>query len=151
MEKLNQYASRYTPISGDFDVSIKVVSQENTHPWAKAGIMVKENMAIPDNNLCNVIVTPSNGFVFQYDWQNTGLINGSAKTAATTQGANNYLRMQRIGDSIYTYARQDTASERILLGSRDFTDLPESLHVGLFAVSHAYEYGTVVFDDWIMQ
>jgi LruC domain-containing protein len=147
----NQYASRYTPISGDFDVSVKVVSQENTHPWAKAGIMVKENMATAQNNLCNVAVTPSNGFAFQYDWQNTGLINGSAKTAATTQGANNYLRMQRIGDSIYTYARQDTASEWILLGSRDFTDLPESLHVGLFAVSHAYEYGTVVFDDWIMQ
>ena len=129
----NQYAARYTQLSGDFDVSVTVTSQENTHPWAKAGIMVKENMAVATNNLCNVVVTPSNGFVFQYDYQNTGLINGSSKTPATTQGVNNYLRMQRVGDSIYTYARQDTNSEWVLLGSRDFSNLPNELHLGLFA------------------
>ena len=147
----NQYAARYTQLSGDFDVSVTVTSQEDTHPWAKAGIMVKENMAVATNNLCNVVVTPSNGFVFQYDYQDTGLINGSSKTPATTQGVNNYLRMQRIGDSIYTYARQDTNSEWVLLGSRDFSNLANELHLGLFAVSHAYEYGTVIFDDWIIE
>jgi hypothetical protein len=146
----NNYAARYTSLDGNFDVSVKVESQDNTHPWAKAGIIVKENMATAENNLCFIGVTPGNGFAFQYDWSGAGLINGHKGAYYQTQGVSNFVRLVREGNTIIGYHKSDNETSWTETSRKSFTDLPSTLQVGLFAVSHSYEYGTVVFDDFTL-
>lgn len=146
----NNFAARYLSLEGDFDVSVKIESQDNTHPWAKAGIIIKENMNVAADQICFTGITPSNGFIFQYDWSGDGLINGHKGVYKATQNRDNYVRMVRSGNVITTYHRQDISENWVVTGSYTFTQLPTILHVGLFAVSHSYDYGTAVFDDFIL-
>jgi LruC domain-containing protein len=145
------YAARYAELTGDFDVSVKIDYQDNSHPWAKAGIMVKHNMNESGNTVCLTGITPSNGFIFQYDWRGTGQMNGSRSVNKTTQGLNNYVRLVRAGNTFTAFHKQSLTDEWSQTYSFTYADVPDSLHVGLFALSHAYDYGTVIFDDWEMQ
>ena len=146
----NNYAARYTELTGNFDVSVKVEYQENTHPWAKAGLLVKHNMNTDGNTVCLTGVTPSNGFIFQYDWKGNGEMNGSRSVSLDTQGVNNYVRLVRTGNTFISYHRQNVTDAWTETYRFEYTDVPETLHVGIFALSHSYDYGTVVFDDWTM-
>ena len=40
----DQFRFAYQKIAGDFSFSVKVDSLKNTHPYAKAGIMVRKNL-----------------------------------------------------------------------------------------------------------
>ena len=146
----NSYASRYLSLSGDFDVSVTIVSQDATHSWAKAGIIMKTDMTVAAANLCLSAITPWNGFIFQYNYNENGLINGHSGHYRSTQGTINYVRLQRVGDSVYSYYRQSSDCCWQLLFIKNFPRLPDTLDVGLFALSHSYNYGTVIFDDWLL-
>ena len=95
-------------------------------------------------------VTPGNGFAFQYDWRGDGQLCGHKGAWRATQGLNNYVRIVRSGNTLIGYHKQDQDSEWIETGRKYYEDMAESLNVGLFAVSHAYEYGTVIFDNFII-
>ena len=146
----NNYAARYTTLDGDFDVSVMVESQDYTHPWAKAGLMIKGNITNPNENLIIMAVTPGNGFAFQYDWRGNGELCGHKGVWRPTQNQNNYVRVVRNGDILIGYHKQDSDSEWIETGRKWYGDMPDSLHIGIFSVSHSYDYGTTVFDDFII-
>ncbi|MCJ7808356.1 MAG: PA14 domain-containing protein, partial [Dehalococcoidia bacterium] len=46
-------------------VSVQVLSMDNTDPWAKAGVMIRENMT-PYSKYAGVFITPSSGVTFQW-------------------------------------------------------------------------------------
>ena len=145
------YTARAAELTGDFDVSIKIEHQDNTHPWAKAGLMVKHNMHETGNIVCLTGITPSNGFIFQYDWRGNGQMNGSRSVNKSTQGLNNYVRLVRVGNKFTGYHKQSLDGEWTPTYSFEYSDVPETLHVGPFAASHSYDYGTVIFDNWLMR
>ena len=50
----------YVPMRGDGVIFARVVSQENTSPWAKSGVMIRAGLA-PDAAFVDVVLTPGNG------------------------------------------------------------------------------------------
>jgi len=51
--------------SGTASIAVKVESLDNTDPFAKAGVMVRETLD-PDSAYVSVLMTPENGVRFQY-------------------------------------------------------------------------------------
>src|SRR5947207_15387252 len=49
----------YVPAQGDLEIMGRVLSLQNTDPWAKAGLMVRESFAANSRNAM-VILTPAN-------------------------------------------------------------------------------------------
>jgi hypothetical protein len=58
------YLSQY-PFIGNGSVQVQVLSVDNTDPWAKAGVMIREKWA-PYSRYAAVFVTPGQGVTFQY-------------------------------------------------------------------------------------
>ena len=57
----------YQPLSGDGGIVARVVSQEDSHEWAKAGVMVKGRLGwAPPTPRC--WVTPDHGVRLQWDF-----------------------------------------------------------------------------------
>jgi hypothetical protein len=67
----------YQPLTGDGSIVARVASLTHTHAWAKAGVMIRENLDA-DARHAMVVVTPSNGVAFQ---RRTSTGGSSAHTA----------------------------------------------------------------------
>ncbi|MBL7189880.1 MAG: thrombospondin type 3 repeat-containing protein [Phycisphaerae bacterium] len=67
-ENVDEYGVVYTSAVGDFDAIVKVVSQEHTHDWAKAGIVVRNDMTKPGSSPGYVfmLITPTR-YAFTWD------------------------------------------------------------------------------------
>ncbi len=97
----------YSTITGDFDLKIKVDEQQNTDPWAKAGIMVRNNFnqQAYNNGYCIVAVTPGNGYCFQRDSNEDGYLDYNTNAGITSYPC--YLRLKKeynIATSSYVYS-----------------------------------------------
>src|SRR5207249_12168177 len=55
----------YQPLSGDGQIVARVASQQNTDPWAKAGVMIRETLTAGSKNAM-MAITPGNGLDFQF-------------------------------------------------------------------------------------
>ena len=145
----NEYTARYSRVVGDFDVSVKIHYQENTHDWAKAGILLKSDMTQAATNKALVALTPNRGFAFQYDSNDNGLMDRNTNTGGQINSG--YLRLVRNGNDISSYYKQSAEDSWTFLESQSFTELDNSLDLGLFISSHNSSLPCEVqFDDWIM-
>ena len=114
------------PIVGNFDVRVRVESQEATARWAKAGVMARE-MLTTDSRYAFARVSPegpaNNGAEGVNDTRlmyRTGLIdvggpNGGQHEDGTgaPEFPNAWLRLERIGDVINGYASTDGLNWRL--------------------------------------
>ncbi len=149
----NQYAAAYKDYPGDFDVSVKVVSQTEAYEWSKAGIIVMNKFADPANGGCfAVIVTPEHGLkiqwdsaapVGQYDWPE----GPAAKQTLTKYPV--WLRAVKHGGSYSGYWRANLADTWTSLGTGSPLNAGSPVQVGLFVSSHDVNVAsTVAFDDF---
>ncbi len=120
----------YQPASGNCEILARVLSLENTHVWAKAGVMIRETL---DSNSKNavVLVTPANGVTFQQRVA-TGGTSSSTRVAGLT--APYWVKLKRIGDT-FTGSRSVDASNWTALGT---TTIPmaSNVYFGLAVCSH---------------
>jgi hypothetical protein len=84
------FFSQY-PFIGDGEVNIRVLDMDNTDPWAKAGIMIREKWA-PYSKYAAVFMTPGNGVTFQYRTAEDGPTQTVTKAGVTVP---EYLRLVR--------------------------------------------------------
>jgi hypothetical protein len=61
----DEFHFAYKELSGAGAIIAKVESVENTDPWAKAGVMIRDTLE-PDSRNIALLVTPENGVRFQY-------------------------------------------------------------------------------------
>jgi regulation of enolase protein 1 (concanavalin A-like superfamily) len=85
----------YQTLIGNGSITARVVSQENTGGWVKAGAMIRESTNA-NSRYAMIMVTPSNGTAYQYRTTN----GGSALNVAGTAGlvAPYWVRMTRTGN-----------------------------------------------------
>jgi len=121
------------PLTGDGRITARLVSQTNTDPWAKAGLMLRESLTAGSRNAA-VLVTPSNGIVFQYRTATSG-ISGPEGTGNPAQKAPYWLRLVRQGATVIGYISPDGA-QWTELGRVTLTGLPSTVYVGLPVTSH---------------
>jgi chitodextrinase/regulation of enolase protein 1 (concanavalin A-like superfamily) len=130
------------PLTGDGSITARVVSQSNTDPWAKAGIMFRETLAAGATNAF-AAVTIGNGVIF----------SDRATTAAASvisygphSAAPYWLRVVRAGSTFTAYASPD-GNTWTQYGQYTIT-MASQAYVGLAVTSHNNAtLGTAVFDN----
>jgi hypothetical protein len=120
----------YQTLTGDGGILARVVSQDYTDDWAKAGLMIRDSLA--DNaEQALLAITPANGVAFQY---RTATGGSSTNVNDPTQAAPLYLYLARSGTTISAYYSAD-AVNFTLLGSLDIP-MSSTVYIGLAVTSH---------------
>ncbi len=153
-QNVNQYVGvSRTDITGDFDVSVEVVSQTQTSagadPWAKAGIMMRNSVSGTDTGgFAIVAVTPLNGVAFQYDSNGTV---GELKTWTSAAGVVPcWLRLAKRGTTVSAYYKTALGNPWTQIGTPQTPqNTAANSNIVLFASAHSTTTATtVVFDDF---
>ena len=139
----DEYHFAHREVSGDGVITARLTSQENTDPWAKAGVMIRESLA-SDAAHAMVVGTPESGARLQHraeagsESEDMGL-DDSAESPV-------WLRLEREGSlltGMISYDGQTWESEHSVT-----IDLPETVVVGLAVTSHDNTaLSTATFED----
>jgi hypothetical protein len=95
--------------TGDFDVSVKIESQSNTHGWAQAGILAANDARQPSKGGYVIVdVTPANGYHAFYDAAGTqGTLDAHADAGVTAYPV--WIRLARTGARFSAWYRNQAA------------------------------------------
>lgn len=160
------------PWHGDVDVTVKVLSVENTHPWAKAGVMFRKDLGEGAQHAF-IALTPEQGVAFIRRKQNGGpsvddshqamrMLNSKGqgvfqrRAEAGSDGSvmdvpqPRWLRLVKRGSTITAFDSADGIQWEWL--GTDTVELGDSYRVGLALSSHdAARSCRAVFSDWHMK
>jgi hypothetical protein len=120
-EPANRFQFVHQPATGDVTIVAHVRAQDASHPWAKAGVIIKEGTAY-----AAVMVTPGHGVRMR-----TGT---TTDLAGSRTPAPRWLKLARAGNTITGYESADGASWRTV-GAVTLDSLPQAAEVGLFVTS----------------
>ena len=126
-------------LTGDGSITARVVSQSNTNPWAKAGVMFRETLAAGSTNAF-VSLTPGNGADRR--------VYHRADTVITVRKSRRPLlvRLVRAGSTFTRHVSPD-GNTWTLIGQYTIT-MASQAYVGLAVTSHANgTLSTAVFDN----
>jgi hypothetical protein len=138
----DQFNYLYRPLTGDGQIVTRLVSQQNTNAWAKAGLMIRNTLAT-DASYAMMAATPINGTTFQ-----RRLSAGSfyLATAGPTMAAPCWLKLVRSGNTFTGYVSADGITW-VLAGS-DKIVMQSTVYVGFAVTSHNTSMlGTATFDS----
>lgn len=131
-------------LNGDGEIRARVVSQTNTNAWAKAGVMIRETTAAGSARAM-MVVTPGNGFAFQYRAA-TGGASASVSGPALNPAPNNWVRLTRSGTLISAYVSAD-GNTWTQVGTA-VVSMASSVSAGLAVTSHDNtQTSTATFDN----
>jgi uncharacterized protein YjdB len=127
---VDEFRYVYQSLSGNGEIKARVVSLTNTDAWAKAGVMIRENLTANSNH-AYCAITPSNGVIFQRHLVSGNVTN---QTQITGIAAPRWVRVVRSGNTFTAYHSNNgnswtqIASETIGMGT--------NVYVGMAVTSH---------------
>src|SRR5438477_11977147 len=133
----------YQPLNGDGKIIARIVTQYNSDPSAKAGVMIRETLAA-GSKYAAVVITPSNGIIFQ---RRTATNGTTANTTATgTQLVVPYwLKLTRTGNTLASYYSSDGLTWTS--GGSSSVSMGSSVFIGLAVTSHSAFNSTATIDQ----
>lgn len=126
----DQFNFASTPFNCDGAVMAQVMSLQDTDPWAKAGVMMRNDSSAGAINL-SLVLSESNGVNFQ--WRTAS--NGQSSSVAAPATAPLWLALTRSANNFNAYYSAD-GSNWIQLGSTETMTLNGSLLAGLCVTAH---------------
>lgn len=111
-------------------VTTKVLSQTESWNYAKAGIMIRNDLATHSPGYVFLAVTPGHGFVMQYDSDGDGGVDQTVSTG--TSGYPARLRLERDG-ATYTGSYSLDGTTWTEVGTVELPEVADVQDVGLFA------------------
>lgn len=132
----------YVPVIGDATITARVRSVQNTHAWAKAGLMIRETLNTNSKHVM-AVVTPGKGLAMQYR-PAVGALSGNVALAPGT--VPEWLHLQRSRDTIIAWSSNDSVTWTKL--GTVTVSMAGQAFVGLVVTSHnTAATAQVVFDD----
>jgi len=142
----DQFNYIYQPQAGDFAITARVITQGNTDPWAKAGVMVRESTNSNSRYVFAMMSpTASHGASLQYR-TTTG---GSATNAADVNGPTvpYWVRLVRSGNNFTGYLSADGETWAPITNAVSVT-MSNTVQVGLAVCAHnSSALSTATFDN----
>ncbi|MFC7248841.1 glycoside hydrolase family 97 catalytic domain-containing protein [Halomicroarcula sp. GCM10025324] len=128
-------------------VVARVTGQEDSHDWAKAGIMVRNDAtdAGRSGGYAALSVTPFNGLQFAWDADGDGYLDSDERDAETY--APLWLRIERDG-ATFTGSYSKDGEDWTALGSVELTDADPRQDAAVFTCSHTNSKGIAEFDEF---
>jgi regulation of enolase protein 1 (concanavalin A-like superfamily) len=120
----------FRPWSGDGRVVARVTRLDDTHRWAKAGVMIRESLAAGSRHAM-MIASSTMGMAFQRRPQTSG---ESVSTSGSGAGVTRWVAIERSGDAIHAFESPD-GTAWTLVGT-DIIPMNEDVYVGLAVTSH---------------
>ncbi len=120
------------PASGACEIRARVISLQNTDPWAKAGVMLRESLAAGAINAA-VVVTPGHGLAFQVR-TNTGGTSTSTVVAGLT--APIWVRLSRSADNSFAGYYSSEGANWTPIGTGAKLALSTNALIGLAVSAH---------------
>jgi outer membrane protein assembly factor BamB/regulation of enolase protein 1 (concanavalin A-like superfamily) len=125
------------PLTGDASIVAAVTGQDNTDPWAKAGVMIKQSTTA-GSPYALMATTPGNGLSFQYGF-NTSISGGAYSWPV-------WLRLDRAGSVLTAYSSPDGTNWTKV--GQAVIDMTGTVTVGLAVSSHnSSVLNTTAFQD----
>jgi hypothetical protein len=139
----DQYSTIYQP-GAEHDGSttvVKLTAQSDTDVWAKAGIMVRDDITQPGVSPGYVILAeaPGEGYVVQWDSTGSGQLDSNSAPSNTGSGTAAYptwLKLVRSGDTYTGYYSTDETNWT-LVGTATAPGATATQDVGVFTCSHS--------------
>jgi hypothetical protein len=134
----NEYGTVYLP-GAEHDSStttVKINSQSDTDVWAKAGIMVRNDITQPNTSpgYLALVATPGNGYLLDWDSDGDGKLDSQDSTGTATYPS--WLKLVRNGTTYSGYYSTDNSTWN-LVGTIDVPTAAATQDVGLTQTSHA--------------
>jgi alpha-glucosidase len=126
----DEFQFAYRQITSDCEITARVVNQQDTNDWAKAGVMIRETLDAGSKHAM-VVMTPSNGSVFQRRDTTDG---GTSGSVAGGVSAPEWVRIKRVGNVFTGYYSAD-GLDWTSMGSITIT-MSSSVYFGLAVTSH---------------
>ncbi len=131
-----------TTLTGDGSIIARVVSTSSTHPWVKAGVMVRASLTA-NSAQAFMLVSYSKGLAFQRRAATGGISTSSAGALA---GAPYWVRLERSGDTFTAYQSADGVTWTIV--GVDVIPMAATVAIGLGVSSHrTTDLSTAIFDN----
>jgi len=140
----DQFHYIWQSLNGDGGVSAHILSQTNTDPWAKAGVMLRQGTDAGAAYYA-VYMTPGNGVNVQY----RAAPGTNAMQAVSIGGVTpTYLKVGRAGNVFTAYTSGDGVNWTPIAGSSVTMGLSGVLLAGMAVTSHnAGTLGAATFDS----
>jgi hypothetical protein len=143
----NQYGAIYLR-NAEQDATtdtVELTGQANTDEWAKAGIMVRNDIAQSGSSPGFVILaaTPGHGYVLQWDSDGDGQLDANSAPSGEGTGTTSYpswLKLTRTGTT-FTGSYSTDGSTWTRIGTADVPSAAASQDAGVFATAHASTLG----------
>ncbi|WP_422657762.1 alpha-N-acetylglucosaminidase TIM-barrel domain-containing protein [Paenibacillus sp. EC2-1] len=128
----NGYGAIYQDqtLTADSSVTTDVIHQDNTWGWARAGIIVRNDLAANNSGgYVNIAVTPSNGCVFSWDANGDGMFESVSSKAGFAAPV--YIKLDRAGTK-FTGSCSSDGTTWTTVGTANVPSSAEKQDVGLF-------------------
>lgn len=117
------------PLEGNGEIIAQVVMQENSHEWAKAGIMLRQSLE-PESQQLGIYVAPKHGVIFSRRGEEGKRTHQVALTETT---APIWLKVTRCGKR-FNFFTSDDGAEWAFRRGEEFLD--GEIYIGLAGCSH---------------
>ncbi|MGK7912560.1 MAG: prepilin-type N-terminal cleavage/methylation domain-containing protein [Synechococcus sp.] len=141
-----------TEITGDATIIAQVTSLNGDHPWAKAGIMMRESLDA-DSRHSHMLVSNGGG---GYSFQHRGSTGGNSASAKNTSlggssPAPGWIMLERTGNTFSGFASEDGINWVSVGNSVTLNNMPDTIHVGMAVTSHENnDTATADFSDMMI-
>lgn len=122
------------PVSGACEIRARVTSIQNTDPWAKAGIMIRESSAAGAVN-ASVVLSVSNGVSFQIR-STTGGASTSTVVGGAAVKAPRWLRLTRDASNSFAGYYSSDGANWIPIGTASTLAMNRDASAGLAVTAH---------------
>ncbi len=139
-DQADEFRYAWKQLSGAGTISAQVLSVQNTDPWAKAGVMIRETLD-PGSKFAFVCVTPGNGLRFQ-----GRLTTGASATSDTSVvtpeqtaiTAPYWVKLERDAAGNFNgYYSSDGVSWQTMTWNPQRISMPSNVYIGLALTSHS--------------
>ncbi|MHC4627947.1 MAG: carbohydrate binding domain-containing protein [Planctomycetota bacterium] len=132
----DEFHYAYKMLSGQGSIVARIDSIQNTHDWAKAGVMIRETLD-PGSPHATAFVTPANGVVFEYRLT-PGDNNVGAASQQTGITAPHWVKLERSISGAFTVSQSANGSSWQPLGNNASANIQmgTSVYIGLALTSH---------------
>jgi len=145
----DQFHFVYQPAQGDVEIVARVGSLQESHPWSKAGVMIRASLT-GDSPHAFMLASAANGWGFQRRRETSGRSYHTAGPAGPEGVTPGWVRLVREGDLFSAYYSDDGTNWSLV--ASDTIALPSAVYVGLAVTSHnAAATTTATFDNVTVQ
>jgi hypothetical protein len=127
----DQFRYCYKSLNGDGYIIAKVLSIQNTDPWAKSGVMIRESLASGAAH-ADCMVTAANGISFQL---RAATSSSTTSTVVTGSAAPYWVKLQRTGN-IFSAYRSANGTTWTQIGANTTVPMAVNVYIGLAVTSH---------------